>query len=141
MSPHGLPPGFEPPVPLERCFDAQYGLNVLADPADGTLRARVAVRPAVRDRNGDLALGVLAAAAEALASRGTAFAVMPDGLLAQGLSNDTTVIRRVAEGHVDVMACLIARGPETWVWSVEATDEAGRVCSVSRVTVAVRAPR
>jgi 1,4-dihydroxy-2-naphthoyl-CoA hydrolase len=136
---NGLPDGFEPMVPLDRCFDAQYGLEVLERPAgEETLTARVAVRDELRDHNGALHGGVLAAAAEALASRGTACAVIPQGRQAMGLSNDTSHVAAVREGTVRVVAAPAARGDEQWVWVVEARDDDGRLCALSRVTVAVR---
>jgi 1,4-dihydroxy-2-naphthoyl-CoA hydrolase len=136
---NGLPEGFEPVVPLDRCFDAQYGLEVLGREAgEETLAAWVAVRDELRDHNGALHGGVLAAAAEALASRGTAYAVMPQGRQAMGLSNDTSHVAPVRDGTVTVVATPAARGDDQWVWVVEARDEHGRLCALSRVTVAVR---
>jgi len=135
-----MPPGVEPAVPYDRSFDATYGLEIFARD-DGEMRARIAVRPEVCDRHGALAGGVLAAAAEALASRGTALAVMPAGQIAQGLSNDTTVIGEVRDGAVEVVARVVGRGLTEWVWTAEARDGDGRVCGISRVTVAVRAAR
>jgi len=136
---NGLPEGFEPVVPLDRCFDAQYGLEVLEREAgEETLAARVAVRDELRDHNGALHGGVLAAAAEALASRGPAFAVIPEGRRARGLSNDTSHVAPVRDGTVRVVAKPAARGEDQWLWVVEARDEDGRLCALSRVTVAVR---
>ena len=43
--------------------------------------------------------GVFAGAAEAIASTGTALAVMGEGNAAMGLSNDTTVLADVRDGH------------------------------------------
>lgn len=133
---------FEPAVAYETTFDALYGLEVVEeDPERGIARARIAVRPEVCDHEGALAGGVVAAAAEALASRGTAQVVMSGGLLAQGLSNDTTVFAQVTEGHVDVEARVAGRTDTEWVWSIDVRDAAGRPCALARVTVAVRAPR
>jgi 1,4-dihydroxy-2-naphthoyl-CoA hydrolase len=33
------------------------------------------------------------------------------------------------------------RGRTTWVWDVELTDDEGRVCALSRMTIAVRSRR
>jgi uncharacterized protein (TIGR00369 family) len=133
---------FEPAVAYDATFDALYGLEVLEEDAErGLARARIAVRPEVCDHDGALAGGVVAAAAEALASRGTAQVVMSGGLLAQGLSNDTTVFARVTEGHVDLEARVAGRTDTEWVWSIDARDAAGRPCALARVTVAVRPPR
>ena len=134
-----MPDGWQPAVPFERCFDAQYGLEVLGwDEEDGSTRGRVAVREALLNHAGGLHGGVFAAVAEALASRGTALAVIPRGQAAMGLGNDTTVIRNPRDGAVEVEARVLARGERAWLWAVEATDERGRLCAFSRVTVAVR---
>jgi 1,4-dihydroxy-2-naphthoyl-CoA hydrolase len=134
---HAMPADWEPVVPFDRCFDARYGLEVIAH--DGACVAgRVQVGDAVRGRGGVVGSGVYAAAAEALASRGTALAVIPTGRTAMGLSNDTTVTATVSGGALHVEARLVARGADAWVWAVEAQDDAGRVCAFSRVTVAVR---
>jgi 1,4-dihydroxy-2-naphthoyl-CoA hydrolase len=36
------------------------------------------------------------------------------------------------------VATVKHRGRTTWVWEVELSDDAGRLCVVTRVTVAVR---
>ena len=134
-----MPAGWEPVVPFERCFDAQYGLEVVGwDEEDGTTRGRVPVREALLNHNGGLHGGVYAAVAEALASRGTALAVIPKGQVAMGLGNDTTVIHNPTDGVIEVEARMLARGERAWLWACEARDESGRLCAFSRVTVAVR---
>ena len=91
-----MPDGWEPAVPFERCFDAQYGLEALGwDEKDGSTRGRVRVRDELLNHAGGLHGGVFAAVAEALASRGTALAVIPHGQVAMGLGNDTTVIHNI----------------------------------------------
>jgi 1,4-dihydroxy-2-naphthoyl-CoA hydrolase len=134
-----MPEGWEPAVAFDVCFDAQYGLEVV-DPGDeeGAVRGRVPVRPEVLDRLGVLHGGVFAAVAEALASRGTALRVMPHGQVAMGLGNDTTVVHSPSDGAIDVVARPLARGERAWLWAVECSDEGGRLCAFSRVTVAVR---
>jgi 1,4-dihydroxy-2-naphthoyl-CoA hydrolase len=82
--------------------------------------------------------GVYSAMAESLASDATAFAVFPDGFVAQGMSNDTSFLRPVLEGAIHAEARRRHRGRTTWVWEVDFKDDQGRLCAVSRVTVAVR---
>ncbi len=82
--------------------------------------------------------GVYAALAESLASHATAAAVMPDGQAALGLSNLTSFLRPVSSGTVRADAERLHRGRTTWVWDIRFTDEEGRLCATSRVTVAVR---
>ena len=134
-----MPDGWEPVVAFDRCFDAQYGLEVLGwDEEDGSTRGRVPVRETLLNHAGGLHGGVFAAVAEALASRGTALAVMPRGQVAMGLGNDTTVIHNPSEGAIEVEARVLARGERAWLWACEAKDQSGRLCAFSRVTVAVR---
>jgi 1,4-dihydroxy-2-naphthoyl-CoA hydrolase len=83
--------------------------------------------------------GVYAALAETLASWATVVAVGPDGNLAVGMSNSTTFLRPVTSGHVHAEGTPRHRGRTTWVWDVEFTDDDGRPCALSRVTLAVRA--
>ena len=132
-------PVWEPVVPYDRTFDARYGLEFLAhDAGAGELRGRVEVRAELLTEHGLLHGGVLAGAAEAIASTGTALAVMERGDAAMGLSNDTTVLADVRGGTIDLLATAVHRGEREWLWTVDATDEDGRPLAHSRVTVAVR---
>jgi uncharacterized protein (TIGR00369 family) len=135
-----MPDGWQPAVPFDRCFDAQYGLEVVSHDVDGdgVVSGRVQIRDAVRSHAGVLHGGVFASAAEALASRGTALVVMPQGQLAMGLSNDTNVLAAPSEGVIHVEARVRARGADAWVWTVDARDDNGTLCAYSRITVAVR---
>jgi 1,4-dihydroxy-2-naphthoyl-CoA hydrolase len=137
-----LPEGWEPRVPLDRCFDAQYGLEVLAyDVAgEGVVTGRVVIRDELLNHAGVVHGGVFAAAAETLASRGTALVVIPQGRLALGLSNDTNVLDPPARGAISFHARVRARDEQAWIWTVDARDDDGRLCAYSRITVAVRMP-
>ena len=68
-------------------------------------------------------------------------AVAPDGNLAVGQSNSTTFLRPVTEGTSTRGGTPRHRGRTTWIWDVEFTDDEGRVCALSRVTLAVRPAR
>jgi uncharacterized protein (TIGR00369 family) len=85
--------------------------------------------------------GVFASIAEAMASIGTALVVAADGNVAVGMSNNTTFLRPITEGTIHAGARPRHRGRTTWIWDVEITDDADRTCALSRVTIAVRAPR
>jgi 1,4-dihydroxy-2-naphthoyl-CoA hydrolase len=65
-------------------------------------------------------------------------AVAPAGNLAVGQSNSTTFLRPITSGSVHAAGTPRHRGRTTWVWDVEFTDDGGRVCALSRVTLAVR---
>ena len=98
----------------------------------------MAVRDELKQPAGLVHGGVYAAIAETLASFGTAIAVMPQGKLAMGLSNQTSFLRPITEGVIDAKATRRHRGRTTWVWEVEIFDDQGRLCVLSRVTIAVR---
>lgn len=82
--------------------------------------------------------GAYAACAETLASVGTYFAVQANGEVAMGQSNDTSFLRPISSGTVHAHGTRRHRGRTTWVWDFDFTDDEGRVCAVSRVTIAVR---
>jgi uncharacterized protein (TIGR00369 family) len=132
--------GPEPPVAFENTFDALYGLEILeVGPERAT--ARVPVRDAIRQPMGLVHGGVYAAVAESLASLATAAVVAADGRSAQGLSNQTSFLRPILEGTVHATALRRHRGRTTWVWDVEITDDHGRLCAITRMTIAVREAR
>jgi uncharacterized protein (TIGR00369 family) len=62
-------------------------------------------------------------------------------LVPQGLSNQTSFLRPILEGFINATAVRRHRGRTTWIWDVELTDDQGRLCAVSRMTIAVRPPR
>jgi 1,4-dihydroxy-2-naphthoyl-CoA hydrolase len=132
----------EPVVAYDRTFDASYGLELSGhDPEAAELRGRIAVRDEILTEHGLVHGGVLAGAAEAIASTGTALVVMGNGDAAMGLSNDTTVLAEVREGTVHLHARAVHRGEREWVWTVDATGDDDRPVAHSRVTVAVRPVR
>jgi len=57
---------------------------------------------------------------------------------AQGLSNHTSFVRPILSGTGHAEARCRHRGRTTWVWEVDITDDEGRLCAMSRVTMAVR---
>jgi uncharacterized protein (TIGR00369 family) len=81
---------------------------------------------------------VCTALAEALATFGTASAVGPEGKLAVGLSNQTNFVRPITEGTMHGVATCRHRGRTTWVWQIEISDDEGRLCVLTRITIAVR---
>ena len=81
--------------------------------------------------------GAYAAMAETLASATTYMHVQPESI-AVGLSNSTSFLRPASKGTVHAEARRRHRGRTTWVWDVDFTDDEGRLCASSRVTMAVR---
>ena len=82
--------------------------------------------------------GAYASLAETLASVATYYAVQANGDIAVGQSNDTSFLRPVASGTVQAEGTRRHRGRTSWIWDVEFKDDQGRVCALSRVTIAVR---
>lgn len=128
---HGLP--FE----LGQGFDGLYGLEVSELSAE-IARGTVVVREELKQPAGLVHGGVYAAMAESLASLGTGLAVMAEGKLAMGLSNQTSFLRPITQGTIHAEARRKHRGATTWVWEVEITDDDGKLCVLTRMTVAVR---
>jgi uncharacterized protein (TIGR00369 family) len=120
-------------------FDALYGLEILSL-GDEEATARVAVRDEILQPAGLVHGGVFASIAESLTSFATWQAVSRDGRSAQGLSNQTSFLRPITGGTIHASARRRHRGRTTWVWEVDITDDEGRLCSLVRMTVAVREP-
>ncbi len=125
------------PQPAELGFDGLYGL-VTTEIGDGIMAGEVPVRAELKQPAGLVHGGVYAAIAESLASMGTWKEVEADGKVAMGLSNLTSFLRPITTGTVHARAEALHRGRTTWVWEVRCSDDAGRLCVLSRVTVAVR---
>jgi 1,4-dihydroxy-2-naphthoyl-CoA hydrolase len=124
-------------VVLEENLDSHLGFQIIEVKEDSA-RARVPVTDKVRQPYGLVHGGVYAALAESIASIATASAVWGDGNIAVGLSNATNFMRPATEGHVNAEATRRHRGRTTWVWDVDMTDDQGRLCATTRVTMAVR---
>jgi 1,4-dihydroxy-2-naphthoyl-CoA hydrolase len=118
-------------------FDRHYGLEI-EEATDELVRGRVAVREHLLQPVGLVHGGVHASIAEALASLGTNVGVVPEGKIGLGQSNHSSFLRPISEGTIHGLARRRHRGRTTWVWDVELTDDAGRLCALSRVTIAVR---
>lgn len=124
-------------IDLSGTFDGLYGLEIL-EYSDELVRAQVKVRPEIKQPAGLVHGGVYASIAESITSMATARAVYADGQMAQGMSNQTNFLRPITEGTVHAVARRRHRGRTTWVWEVDITDDAGRLCAIVRMTVAVR---
>jgi 1,4-dihydroxy-2-naphthoyl-CoA hydrolase len=118
-------------------FDALYGLEILElTPEFG--RAQVRIRDELKQPFGLVHGGVYASVAESLASICTAGALVPDGKAVSGLSNQTSFLRPIVEGMIHAVAVRKHAGRTTWVWEVEQSDDQGRLCVLTRMTIAVR---
>jgi 1,4-dihydroxy-2-naphthoyl-CoA hydrolase len=121
-------------------FDAHIGTEWIDLGADEA-RARIAVQDHHKMPMGLVHGGVLSTLAEGLCSVATFSAVLDDGMIIVGQSNDTTFLRPIREGHVNAVARPRHRGRTTWVWDVEISDDDERVCALVRMTIAVRPAR
>jgi uncharacterized protein (TIGR00369 family) len=117
-------------------FDRLYGLQLL-EIGDEIARGQVAVRDELTQPFGLVHGGVYAAIAESLALIGTARSVIADGKIARGVSNQTSFLRSITEGTIHAVAVPRHRGRTTWVWEVEISDDQGRLCVLTRMTIAV----
>ncbi len=120
-----------------RGFDRLYGLDLLELSAE-EVRAAVRVRDELLQPFGLVHGGVYAAMAESMTSLATGVAVFPEGHVSMGLSNSTSFLRPVTAGTVHAHATRLHRGRTTWVWDVRFSDDAGHLCAVTRMTIAVR---
>jgi 1,4-dihydroxy-2-naphthoyl-CoA hydrolase len=135
-------PPMDLPLPYraERGYDGLYGLEITSRTQD-TVTGTVVVGEEHKQLAGLVHGGVYASIAESLASLGTWLAVAPDGKVASGMSNQSSFLRPITEGTVHAVATVKHRGATTWVWEVEMTDDQGRLCVLTRMTIAVREPR
>jgi 1,4-dihydroxy-2-naphthoyl-CoA hydrolase len=140
---HSTLPGVsadEPPpgrIDLQRTLDGALGIETL-EVAEDVARSRCLITDKVRQPLGLVHGGLYAAMAESLASIATALTVWEDGMIAVGLSNATSFMRPATEGYVHALATRRHRGRTTWVWDVDCSDDQGRLCATTRVTMAVR---
>ena len=108
---------------------------------DGYVKGHVPVTDSVKQELGLVHGGVYAAMAEGFSSMGTWLARAQDGVVVSGQQNDTSFLRPVTQGTVHAECRARHRGRTTWVWECEFTTEDGKLCALSRVTIAIRPPR
>jgi 1,4-dihydroxy-2-naphthoyl-CoA hydrolase len=118
-------------------FDRLYGLELL-ECSDSEVRAQVVIGEQHKQPAGLVHGGVYAAVAEAIASIATGMTVLDEGDVAMGMSNNTSFLRPITEGAVHAHATRLHRGRTTWLWDVVFSDDSGRTCALTRMTIAVR---
>jgi len=122
---------------LESTLDGALGFELL-EASEDRVTGRFEVVDAVRQPMGIVHGGAYAAMAETMASATTYMHVHGDGNIAVGQSNQTNFLRPVAEGTVHGNGRRRHRGRTSWIWEIDFTDDEGRLCAISRVTMAVR---
>jgi 1,4-dihydroxy-2-naphthoyl-CoA hydrolase len=121
-------------------YDRFYGLRFVSLSGE-EVRAEVDVRDELKQPMGLVHGGVYASIAESITSIGTAMAVLEDGCVAVGMANDTNFLRPITEGTIHAHGVRLHRGRTTWIWDVRFTDDAERVCALTRMMIAVRPMR
>ena len=118
---------------------AHLGIEFL-EVGDDFIRARVPVDTRTRQPYGLLHGGVSVVLAETLGSCGAACAA-PEGHRAVGLDINANHLKGATSGWVTGITRPVHIGRTTQVWQIDLTNDAGELTCVSRITMAVLAPR
>jgi 1,4-dihydroxy-2-naphthoyl-CoA hydrolase len=122
---------------VARSLDGTLGFRI-EEVAEDRASGSFDVTDAVRQPLGIVHGGAYAAMAETLASATTFMFVRDNGEIAVGQSNFTSFLRPVSNGTVHAEGRRKHRGRTSWVWEVDFTDDEGRLCATSRITMAIR---
>ena len=134
------------PISLEACNQTSENTAVthlgieFTDIGDDYLRGRVPVDERTRQPFGLLPGGVSVVLAETLGSIG-AFYASPEGHRGVGLDINANHLRAATSGWVTGTARPVHIGRTTQVWQIDMVNDAGEMTCVSRITMAVLAPR
>lgn len=107
---------------------------------DDFIQGRVPVDPRTRQPYGLLHGGVSVVLAETLGSCGAAYAV-PEGHRCVGLDINANHLKGATSGWVTGITRPVHIGRSTQVWHIDMRNDAGELTCVSRITMAVLAPR
>ncbi|MEY2862026.1 MAG: hypothetical protein RL392_2484 [Pseudomonadota bacterium] len=103
---------------------------------DDFIRARVPVDKRTQQPYGLLHGGVSVVLAETLGSCGAMYAA-PEGHKAVGLDINANHLKGVKGGWVTGIAYPVHIGRTTHVWQIDMSNDAGEMCCVSRITMAI----
>lgn len=123
----------------EHTAAAHLGIEFL-EIGDDYLVARVPVDERTRQPFGLLHGGVSMVLAETLGSNGAYFSC-PEGHHAVGLEINANHLRSATSGWVTGTARPLHIGRSTQVWQIEMVNDAGEPTCISRITMAMLAPR
>jgi 1,4-dihydroxy-2-naphthoyl-CoA hydrolase len=118
---------------------AHLGIEFL-EIGDDFIRARVPVDARTKQPYGLLHGGVSVVLAETLGSCAAA-SCCPEGHRAVGLDINANHLRSATQGWVTGITRPVHIGRTTQVWQIDMTNDAGEPTCVSRITMAVLAPR
>ena len=121
------------------CAVSHLGIE-FTEIGDDFLRARVPVDARTKQPYGLLHGGVSVVLAETLGSVG-AYHASPEGWLAVGLDINANHLRAARSGWVTGTARPVHIGKTTQVWQIDMVNDAGELTCVSRITMAMLAPK
>ena len=139
-------PIWKKPITLEICNQTSENTAVkhlgieITEVGDDYLVGRVPVDERTRQPYGLLHGGVSVVLAESLGSCGAAFA-LPEGYRCVGLDINANHLKGSTSGWVTGTTRPIHIGRSTQVWHIDLHNDAGELTCVSRITMAVLAPR
>ena len=134
------------PISVEALTDIHVGTAVqhlgmeFLEVGDDFITARVPVDTRTKQPYGLLHGGVSVVLAETLGSCGAAFSCPPDHR-AVGLDINANHLKGATSGWVTGTARPVHIGRTTQVWQIDLKNDAGELTCVSRITMAVLAPR
>ena len=121
------------------CAVSHLGIEI-TEKGDDYLVGRVPVDDRTKQPFGLLHGGISVVLAETLGSVG-AFHASPEGHLAVGLDINANHLRSATSGWVTGTAKPVHIGKTTQVWQIDMVNDAGELTCVSRITMAILAPR
>jgi 1,4-dihydroxy-2-naphthoyl-CoA hydrolase len=107
---------------------------------DDFIKARIPVDTRTVQPYGFLHGGVAVVLAETLGSCGAARCI-PDGYRVVGLDINANHLKSATSGWVTGITRPVHIGRTTQVWAIELTNDKGELTCVSRITIAVLAPK
>ena len=128
-------------ITAEQANTASHHLGIeITELGDDFIRGRVPVDHRTKQPFGLLHGGVSVVLAETLGSVGAYYA-SPEGHKAVGLDINANHLRAATSGWVTGTARPVHVGRSTQVWAIEMVNDAGELTCVSRITMAILAPR
>lgn len=116
---------------------SEYLGIIFTDVGDDFLAARMPVDHRTKQPMGIMHGGASCVLAETVGSTAANYCVDQKAFYCVGLDINTNHIRSMREGFVVGIARPFHLGRTTQVWSIEIKDEAGKLVSINRLTMAV----
>ena len=141
-----MSPIWKKPITLERLMQTSQNTAIshlgieMVEIGDDFLRGRVPVDERTRQPYGLLHGGVSVVLAETLGSMGAMYA-SPEDHRSVGLDINANHLRAATSGWVTGTARPVHMGRTTQVWQIDMVNDAGELTCVSRITMAILAPR